>query len=719
MPLSKIEFQPGIVKDDTDLASEGGWIDADKVRFRRGRPEVIGGWEAALPDTFTGIARGAHAWVTLAGLRVYAFGCQAKLYAVIGNELRDITPSHSEGVLTNAFTTTNFLSTVVVNHPDHRLSPGMTATFSNASAVGGITISGTYAVVDVTSTDTYTISHSIAASSDATGSTADYVVTLPAGLADGTGGTGFGVSTYGTGTYGVGGNTSTRPRTWSLDNFGENLLANPSGYGLYEFQPELAYRELVTNGDMAASAGWASGTGWTIAAGVATKVAGVGSYLSQNLQAWGEGGRTYRVTFTATVSAGSVQFQINAGDPPAVINVGDASTAVTTTGTYSRIFRMPALPVDLVFYGDSTFAGTIDNVSITLEDVAYRVDEAPFTIDSMFVDPNGIVVALGTEDETGIYSPLFVRGSDIQDNRSWLTDTSNLAHSFALASGGRIVGGRASRQQNLIWTDDGLYSMTFTGSTGDVYRYALLGRGCGLVGPNAMAEVNGLAFWWSNNGNFYSFNGSIPVPIDCGLRRDVMDNLADFQGDKIFCGVNSAFSEIWWLYPDSRDGLECSRYAALSWAESPAATHPIWTCGTLARSAWIKPGIFSEPLAFGTDSRVYWHEKGNDANGDVLTASLTSSMFDIEDGGNMMVLKRLVPDFDSQTGAINVTVTTRSFPNASDVTFGPYLATPSTTMLNMRVTARQMQLQFGSAASPSFWRLGQLRVDVSKSGALR
>jgi len=714
--LTKIQFKAGIIKDDSSLAAEGGWVDSDKVRFRRGQPETVGGWQLLSTETFPGIARGAHDWTDLNGNPLAAWGTATGLYALVGGAQVDITPFLAQGVLTNPFATTNGSSTVVVNHPLHGLATGNTVTFANATPTGGLTLNGTYPVA-VTGQNTYTITAGSNATatvtSGATG-TVDFTAALPAGNVDGLA-IGYGSDPYGTGPYGATFVTDFAPRIWSLDNFGENLLANPRGLGLFEWQPSFTVLELVANGGFDTDTAWAKGTGWTISGGAANAAAGTASQLSQNLSALLAGGKTYRITFTVTRTAGTVKLQANAGSPsPALIDMGAASTPITQSGTYSRTFRAPANLVDIAFSKDAAFAGSIDNVSIKLETRAYRIDEAPRNIDYMFVDPNRFVVALATQESDGDFNPLLVRWCDQENSRIWIADDNNLAGEITLSSGGRALSGLASRQQNLLWTDDALFAMTFTGDAGSVFSFKLLGTGCGIIGRNAASEFNGNVFWLSRSG-FYIFQGAIPQKIDCPIERDTLGNLPDLQSEKVYSGINGQFSEVWWLYPDGRDGagIECSRAVVYNFIEQHWVTH------TYDRTSWLAAGIFPNPIAFSATGLVYEHETGQTANGNPIMASLTSSAFDVEDGGNLMIVKEIVPDFDDQVGSVTFDLTPKLYPNAVDLPTTSHVATPTTNTLRMRCKGRQIRLRLRSAESPSFWRLGAPRLNAEKAGAKR
>jgi hypothetical protein len=187
MPLTKIEVKPTVFKDNSDLDTEGGWIDAHNVRFSRGRPQTFGGTEEVIPDDFEGIARGAHAWITFNKVKILAFGTQDKLLAMVGGVLLDITPPHSEGVLTNPFTTESGSTTVTVTHENHRLQAGQEITYEHSVEVGSLALDGTYEVEAVTGVNTYEITAPMAAGSTATGGgTSAAPASAPASMAPGT-----------------------------------------------------------------------------------------------------------------------------------------------------------------------------------------------------------------------------------------------------------------------------------------------------------------------------------------------------------------------------------------------------------------------------------------------------------------------------------------------------------------------------------------------------
>lgn len=504
MPLAKMEFKPGVSKDDSGLANEGGFVDADKVRFRQGRAQTVGGWSKVNSSAATGVCRGLISWAGNDGVNRIGMGTHSKLYAYVAGGLYDITP-----------------------------------------------------------------------------------VGLAAGLSSGIGGSGYGTGTYGTGTYGTSVLSETFPRTWSLATWGEKLLASPREGKLYE---------------------WSLGTGTPAAEIVA----------------------------------------------------------------------------------------------------------APDNIGSMFVTSERIVVCCGCVEYGGAsYDPLLVRWSAQEDNTVWTPSATNQAGEFPLSIGGRIVRGLPSRKTNLIWTDSALYAMTYLGDPLLVYGFELLGQGCGLIGPNAVAEKDGTAFWMSRSGEFYTYSGGTPQPLACSVQRYVADNLDWRQADKVYAGTNSAHSEIWWFYPDSRDGSECSRYVAYNYAEGT------WTVGSWDRTAWADAGVLQYPIATDSSGYLYYHEIGHTADGGAITAYVESAPLDLADGEQLLSVMRAVPDVEDLQGGMTLTFKGKRWPAGSETEHGPYTVLATTEKIDFRMTARQMALRVDSASAPSFWRLGALRLDLRPTGSKR
>lgn len=702
----KLEFKPGVIADSSELSSEGGYVTANNVRWRRGYAQTIGGWERYSDTTFTGVVRGADAWATLDGSPRLAYGTQDHLYA--GTTPRDITPKLTEVLLgANPFSQVSGSKIVTVTHPGHGLRVGNSVTFvTEGTNVRTETVTG---VIDV---NHYTYELSVAASSTK--------VFGGAGIAQAKEDFSRAYASLPTGVLDASASPFTLPTTWSIDNFGEQIVALRDGDTLcagyiLDADPE----ELIVNGGFATDSDWAKGSFWTIAAGVAKRSAGAASNLSQNLSGKVKPGHTYRLTFNskrlATGDSPTMAVSLYCGDPLAMVDIFPGYYPQNTTNPgYSVVFVAPAGPIsDIVFRGNgSTGSGqTIDNVSLK-EVEAAPLSSAPTYANSMFVDPNRFVVLLGTTEADGDFNPMLVRWCAQENLREWVPDSDNLAGEYPLTVGGRIIAGLPTRQQNLIWTDAALYSMQFTGSSDTVFSFDMLASGCGLMARFAMAEINGTAFWMAADGNFYIFQGAIPQIIDCPVRDDVFGNINEAQQSKVYAGINSKFSEICWFYPRG-ENTDCSHYVAYNWVEN------YWTQGEMARTTWIQSGIFPNPIAFCPNCYVYKQEYGTKANGSILPWSLETGYTDIEDGDKLLAISEYRCDHAYQTGSMKISFDFKNDAIGSIMKEGPHIVTPTTKRVRFRRMARQMKIRWENGTDSEGFRDGVKNVVVQKTGARR
>jgi hypothetical protein len=233
-----LQLGPGVFKDDSALSAKGAWIDADKIRFVRGLPQTIGGWESLSAATYEGVARGLFAWRDNAGNPHIALGTHTHLYVYTGGTLVDITPIETSGTLgSDPIRTAAGSQTVTIAHAAHGRSIGSRILIDGASAVGGLVLEGEYTVTGVSDADHFTLRAETAATSDATGGGGAVAFTylLKPGSADGAAGSGFGTGSYGGGAYGASSGAASFLRSWSFDAWGETLLAMPRGGGLYQW----------------------------------------------------------------------------------------------------------------------------------------------------------------------------------------------------------------------------------------------------------------------------------------------------------------------------------------------------------------------------------------------------------------------------------------------------------------------------------------------------
>jgi len=713
MPYIPLPSLPGVYKDDTPLAAEGFYIDSDKMRFVRKRAQTIGGWATATTDVVEGIARGIHVWSANGTLHT-AIGTHTGLYIFSDGEVYDITPIVEVGSLTNPFTTTINLATVSVADTAHGLVADQRVFFANATAVGGLTIAGEYTVTSVTDANTYVITAASAATSSAGpgGGTVDYDYYLAPGLVDNLGGPGYGVGGYGVGGYGEGSElTEYFPRSWSLNNWVGNLLANPRGGAIYEWAPNFSTTELVTNGDFSSATGWTQGSGWSIGAGVATfSTTGASTALSTEIAALPNS--YLLLEFDATITAGTINVEVEGVQVLANI----ASTGRKRNIVYTGIGGT----VTLGFVKAIGAIGSLDNVSCTQMTRAAILPGAPTQNDTMLVTPQLTVMVFGTIDaDSGDYNPLQVRNSDTGDgdlsaNQTWTPAPENLAFRYTLAQGGRCVAGRLGNGEILIWTDNAMYRARYTSDPSNVYDYQLIGNGCGLIGTNAACVLSGNAFFITPGREFMAYNGGTPIELQSTMERYFQEGLSPSQQDKIFAFPSTGNGEVWWLYPDINDGNECSRYAQYNTVLN------CWAPGTFARTCWADSFGTQPPIAVGTDGVIYFQETGNSDNGNPITWRLETAAMDIQlngTGGELYQIDFFVPDAKDLVGGYNYTMKAYEYPNSDPVVYGPYPVTSLDTLIDFTpVIARQASHLFEATAAPAFCRFGSPRLVISPTG---
>ena len=234
MPLKKLLLKSGVNRENTRYTSEGGWYECDKIRFRQGTPEKIGGWQRISSTTFQGVCRSLWNWITLGSINYVAVGTNLKYYIENGGAYTDVTPLRNTVVLTNPFETTSGSPIVTVTDANGGYVDGDFVTYSGASAVGGLTLNGEYQITLTTTTNEYTIDAGSAASSSATGGgtvTAAYQINVGTAFAIPL--TGWGASSWSSGTWGVGETSVESIRLWSQSNFGEDLVFGPRGGAIY------------------------------------------------------------------------------------------------------------------------------------------------------------------------------------------------------------------------------------------------------------------------------------------------------------------------------------------------------------------------------------------------------------------------------------------------------------------------------------------------------
>lgn len=705
MTWTPINFEPGVWKDDSPLKAQGYYIDADKIRFVNGLPETIYGWERASSSTLLGLCRGAFTWQDNSRNAWASFGTHLRLYAMdLDGGVTDITPATEYTQPSVSLTTTLGSAVVTVTSWTHGLVVDQKFKFANpsTSTIGGVTVAGTYTVLTVESATSITFTAAQTASSAAgpTAVTLEVTTHLAPGQADGLGGLGFGTGGYGSGGYGGGSSTyDVFPRTWSFDQWGQNLLGSPRGEGIYEWAPNVTSSELVTDGTFSAAANWSAGAGWSVGGGFANFSAGAGSTLyPQGGTLTLASGAWHLLTLNCTVSAGSFA---------AISGTTTIGAAISATGNYRRAFFANGGATTFRILKTATANGNIADVSVQVLTTANLVTGAPTEVGSMFVTAERIVVACGSNLD-GAFDPLQVDWSDAEDNQTWTPTSTNLAGGYKLPAGGRIVRGLRGARENVIWTADALWSMRYNANPGTVYDFIEMGSKCGLIGPSAAAEVGGVWYWMTPAGAFYAYGGAQPQQLPCTLARDVADHLAWVQGDKVYATavVGKNYAEVWWFYPDSRDGNECSRYVVYDTVQRT------WSCGLFDRTAWAPASVFQYPLAVDDSGSVWYHEKDFTEDGGARSWSLTSAFSN--QPGRTIIVNGVRPDADDLQGGYSITFNSK-FRDVQGIPTRTYPAITINSMTgqrSVRVKGEQVGYTISGNAAPTFWRQGKPQMDI-------
>ena len=717
--LQKIQFAPGFNKQVTATGGEGQWVEGDNVRFRYGYPEKIGGWAQLGSTSLTGRNTAIHHFVNTAGIKFAALGTNRILYAYSGGIFYDIHPIKATTTLTSAFTTTNgsavvtltFSSAHNINKSDVILLDSFTS-ITNSNFGSGDFTDIKFMVTDIPTDTTLTI-------------------TMPSNEA-GSGATtsgGIRVQHY----YPVGPAVEVASTGWGLGSWG--------GVAQGQFTSTLSsgINASVTSLTMASSTSFPSSGTVQIGSELITYTGNSGGTLSGLTR--GATGTTAAIHSSgATVTDASNFFAWNAAAS------GDI---VTDPGLWS-LDNLGNSLVATIFNGESfTWDSNAANATGTRAAV---ITNAPTASRDMLVStPDRHLIFFGTETTIGTKSTqdeMFIRFSSQEDITDYTPTATNSAGTQRLADGSRIVGALRGRNAIYVWTDTALFIMRFVGAP-FTFAFEQVGTNCGLIGKNACVEVDGTAYWMSENG-FFRYGGQLES-LPCLVEDHVFDDINTIPKQHINAGLNNLFGEISWFYPNSGSNV-VNRVVTYNYIES-SPQRPIWTTGTLDRTAWSDSAVFGKPHASQYDastnvastsstyvqgntdgSSIYYeHEKGLDQIKEgatsAITANIQSGDFDIgltQDGGAslkgdgefMMKIRRVLPDFLSQTGDTRITLNLKDFPNdtAASSSLGPFTVTSGTQKIDTRARARSISLKVDNTSTSQFWKLGTFRIDIQPDG---
>ena len=712
--LQKVKFAPGFNKQVTSTGGESQWVDGDNVRFRYGTPEKIGGWSQLGSVQITGRTTAIHHFVNTSGIKYAVLGTNRILYAYSGGIFYDIHPIKATTTLTSAFSTTNgskvvtltFSSAHNINQFDIILLDNFTS-ITNSGFVSGDFTDKKFMVTSIPTSTTLTIEME----SNESGSGAS------------TSG-GIRVQHY----YPVGPAVEVASTGWGLGSWGGQQL------GQFTSTLSSSINTSVTSLTMASSSSFPSTGTVIVGSELITYTGNSGGTLS-GLTRGALGTTAASHSSGATVTDASNFFAWNAaasGDvvtAPGLWSLDNLGNKLVATINGGESFEWDSNP---------TLANNTRATIITGAPTASAF--------SLVSTPDRHLVFFGTETTIGTSStqdPMFIRFSSQEDINTYTPSATNTAGTQRLADGSKIVGAIRGRDAIYIWTDNALFIMRFVGPP-FTFSFQQVGTNCGLIGQNAAVEVDGTAYWMSENG-FFRYTGKLES-LPCLVEDHVYDDINTIPKQHINAGLNNLFGEVMWFYPNSGSGT-VNRMVAYNYLDS-SNERPVWTTGTLARTAWQDSAVFGKPHATEYDSSAetadsdvnyvhgnsdgastyYEHETGLNqvklGQTTAITSNIQSGNFDIGsqglagDGEFMMKIRRVIPDFLAQTGDARVTLNLRDFPNdtAASSTLGPFTITSGTQKIDTRARAREISLKVENTSTSQFWKLGTFRIDYQPDG---
>jgi len=689
MPLQKILFKPGVNRENTRYTTEGGWFECDKIRFRQGNPEILGGWQRISSNTFNGVCRSLWNWTTLGNFNLVGVGTNTKFYIQNGGAYYDITPIRTTVTLgTNPFTG-NGTTTVTVAATSHGATTGSFVTFSGTTGTYASVLNAEFQIT-VVNANSYTITTASVVAAGATGGSAVVAAyQLNAGPAFAVPLTGWGAGAWGAGVWGTGGTNNLNLQLWSQINYGEDLVFGTRGGGLYY---------------------------WDATSGLSTR-----GVLLNSL-----GGTVSFTNASPTVVTSTILYTEGAA---LKFSGGSLPTGITAGTTY-YVFEVNGLTFKLL---DS--AGAAVNTTSSGTGSVSTIVDVPTVQNSIVVsDTSRFVIVFGCNDYgSAVLDPMLIRWSAQDDIYNWTPDPTNQAGFVRVSHGSEIVATVQTRQEVLVFTDSAVYSLQYLGPP-YVWAPQLLGDNISIEGPNAAVIASGIVYWMGVD-KFYSYDGRVQT-LNCDLRRHIFGDFNQSQAAQVFAGTNEGFNEVWWFYC-SANSFTIDRYVIYNYLEK------IWYYGTMSRTAWLDSGLQSYPIAANyfpntLTGNLINHETGlnDDTTGTpvAIDAYISSSEFDIGDGHNFGFVWRVLPDLtfenaeNTPAGAVpSVTMTLYGLANSgSGVTStaaqpvaksSTYVITEQFTgQIFTRMRGRQMIFKISSNQINTVWQLGAPRLDVRPDG---
>lgn len=638
MAFIKLQFRPGVNRDQTNYTNEGGWFACDKIRFRSGYPQKLGGWMQATSQTFLGVCRQMFGWITSFEDNFVALGTSKKVYINVGSQFYDITPlreTTAPGAVTfSAVTTAPFSSIITVTDVAANVDAGDFVTFSGAVSLGGnitaAVLNQEYEVYQSLTANTYTIiakspTTGLPVTSNASdvgngGAAVVGAYQIPIGYDTTTYGYGWGAGSWGASPWGLGASAPVvlQQRDWFFDNFDNDLVMNIRDGEIYY---------------------WVRGQKNDINVQLATRAVLLSSLAGAE-----------------NVPVQAMQILVSQNDK------------------------------HLLAFGCTPFGS------------------------SSTADFDPLLIRWAAQDAPEFWTP----GTAI------VPSTGNLSSAgfIRVSRGSSIVRALPTRQTILVWTNSHLFSLQYTGTT-EVFNLQEMADNISIMSPRAVASANNVTYWMGTD-KFYGFAGAVET-LPCTLRNHVFNNLNYNQKNQVIAGTNEGFHEIWWFYP-SLNSEQVDSYVVYNYLER------IWFYGTLDRTAWLDSPLRTYPQAVGYDNILMDHEKGVDADVLPMEAYIQSSDFDLADGDQFMLTRRIIPDvnFEGSTATtpeLDFLIKPRNFPGSTYQadSFDTQAVVQSsvnvyTDQIWIRARARQMALKIQSQDLGVNWQLGSPRLDARADG---
>ena len=768
MPLKKLLFKAGVNRENTRYTSENGWYDGDKIRFRQGTPEKLGGWVRISANTFKGICRSLWNWVTLAGLNLIGVGTNLKFYIENGGAYYDITPIRASVTLTNPFDITTNSPIVFVTDANGGFYNNDYVTFYGSSAAGNLTILGEYQISVIDQTH-YTINM---------GSEVTITIANPAVL---------------TSQFKLANDTPVVLTTTGLlpYPFTPNVIyyvVNTSGY-TFQLAATIGGTALSTFGSSQSGVHTATPKATSTAAGVGGTVQAVyqintGSTIQVPLTGWGAGfwgsgywgiGTTNPLPlrlwsqnnfgqnliygprggpmyyWDAAVGVNGFAATITNANPGVVTGAAlPAGTAITltTTGTLPNNL-LPGVtyyvinPVSNTFNLATTPGGSAIDTTGTQSGV-HRVVSRGIPVSALagasavpleqnyllISDASRFVFAFGCNPYLDtVFDPMQIRWSDQESVTEWAPAATNQAGSIRLSHGSEIITAIQSRQEIVVLTDSSVYSLQYVGAP-LVWSSQLLGDNISIVSQNAASLASGTVFWMGVD-KFYKYDGRVQT-LRCDLRQYIYSDINRNQFQQIVSGTNEGFNEVWWFYCSGGSSV-IDRYVVYNYLED------IWYYGQLGRTAWLDSGLRSYPIGATYSNNLVNHELGvDDGTGDSLVpieSYITSAEFDLDDGHDFVFVWRILPDLTfrgSDAQSPKATMYLKPLKNSGS----GYTTPPSvggyashsvdriavipiesfTGQIFTRARGRQFAMELRSTDLGVQWQLGSPRLDIRPDG---